>query len=994
LWHENCGIPAYNSVSLRRKILVLIGLTMVALVIGMYAIASRILLEGFGWIEERDARKNVQRALHALADELGGLRAKAADWAVWDDACQFVEDGNAEFIKSNCADPTFVDLRLDLMLYLNREGKIVYQKGFDTANQKEQPVSPQFLAELKPGSPLLKLPEVNSLQSGIMLLPEGVLMVVARPVVTSQRTGPIRGTVIFGRYLDQDELAELQKRTQLSMTLVRTDREEIPVDFQQARAELTGRTRMHLALVDQNTMGGYTAWRDIYGKRALLIRINIPRDIYGQGRITISYLVSTLLVVGLVIGVLAIVLLEGLVLARLGRVIGSVRAIGASGNLSARLPVSQANDELSSLTVAINRLLEAVEKSHHDLSESQRQLATLMGNLPGMVYRCRNDQHWTMEFVSDGCRRLTGCRPEALLHNQQIAFGQLIHPEDRQRVWDTIQAAVKAKQPFTTSYRLRPINGEDRYVWAAGAGVFDAEGRLTALEGYIGDVTEHRRTEAQLRLQSAALESAANAIVITNRKGEIIWVNSAFVELTGYSAAETVGHTPSILKSGKHDAGFYSEMWRTVSAGNVWRGEIINRRKDGRLYTERMIITPVRDALGSIGHFVAIKEDITEHRRLQEQFLQAQKMEAVGRLAGGVAHDFNNMLTAIMGYSELMLRDLKEDSPLRRNASEIERAAYRAAKLTRQLLAFSRKQVLQPKVLDLNQVFANMEKMLRRLVPENIELRNQPERSLGRVKADPSQIEQVILNLVINARDAMPQGGTLTVTTANVTLAEPRNELPAGEYVMLAVTDSGAGISEEAQQHLFEPFFTTKAQNEGTGLGLATCYGIVKQSGGDILVETAPGRGSTFRVCLPREMASAPQPPGRDQVAMPTGSEHILLVEDEEAVRDLAEIVLKDLGYKVTVARNGLEALHAANQLNGGKLDLLLTDMVMPHMDGRDLAEALWARRPTLRVLFCSGYTQEAIVQNGSLGTGVAFLQKPYTTGTLARKVREVLDRA
>jgi len=385
-------------------------------------------------------------------------------------------------------------------------------------------------------------------------------------------------------------------------------------------------------------------------------------------------------------------------------------------------------------------------------------------------------------------------------------------------------------------------------------------------------------------------------------------------------------------------------------------------------------------------------------RQSEEQLRQAQKIEAVGRLAAGVAHDFNNILTAIAGYSELLLRQLDPDDPRRKNAEQIEKAAYMAAALTRQLLTFSRKQVIEPRILNLNTVVLNIERMLRRLIGENIEFCTILDPAAGHINADPGQIEQVILNLAVNARDAMPTGGKLTVTTANTTLDENHLEdfpdLTTGDYVMLAIADTGTGMSDATKAHLFEPFFTTKPLGKGTGLGLATCFGIVKQNAGQINVHSELGRGTTFKVYFPH-VKLAPEPPRVRTMSKEAagGNETVLLVEDEPVVRELAVATLREKGYTVVEAVNGEDGLRMARQ-HDGKIDLVLTDIVMPVMGGKEMADALRTSHPDTKILFTSGYSQDAMGHHGVLRPGLLFLQKPYISTTLARKVREALDKS
>jgi len=410
-------------------------------------------------------------------------------------------------------------------------------------------------------------------------------------------------------------------------------------------------------------------------------------------------------------------------------------------------------------------------------------------------------------------------------------------------------------------------------------------------------------------------------------------------------------------------------------------------------------MNPLSDKEMSLSRCEELYRDYFEkglHDANRAQLQQSQKLEAIGQLAGGVAHDFNNLLTAIIGYSDLSLKQISVENPIRSNLEEIKKAAERAASLTRQLLAFSRRQILEPKVLDLNAVVKDMHQMLRRLIGEHIDLTTKPAPGLGRVKADPGQVEQIIMNLVVNARDAMPRGGKVTIETANVTLDEHSTlrhvSVKTGAYVMVAVSDTGNGMDEETQARIFEPFFTTKEQGQGTGLGLSTVYGIVKQSGGNIWVYSELGKGTVFKVYFPQvEAAVKTIEKPVSEIAAPRGSETILLVEDEDVVRRLAREILTQAGYKVLEACGGEEAMRLCQE-RWEPIDLLLTDVVMPETSGKEIAERLTELRPATHVLFMSGYTDEAIVHHGILDSNVQFIQKPFTALALAKKVREVLD--
>jgi PAS domain S-box-containing protein len=503
-----------------------------------------------------------------------------------------------------------------------------------------------------------------------------------------------------------------------------------------------------------------------------------------------------------------------------------------------------------------------------------------------------------------------------------------------------------------------------------------------------------RQSEASFR--SLVLNSPY-AIFRSSLGGGFLDANPALVSMLGYgSDSELMALDLSADVYG--DPSKSKQLVEFFKSQTQFRGiEVGWKRKDGKLITVSLTGRPVRDEEGTLTHFEIIAEDVTERKALEAQLRQSQKMESVGRLAGGVAHDFNNLLSVILGYSEVLEDSLDQNNELRKHAEAIKKAGLRAASLTRQLLAFSRQQVLEPTVLSLNTVVTDMGGMLRRLIGEDIELTTVLEPLLGQVKADQGQIEQVIMNLIVNARDAMPQGGKLAIETANVELDEAfaKQHPPTlpGRHVLLAVTDTGVGMDKETQAHIFEPFFTTKGKDKGTGLGLAVVYGVVKQSNGYIWLYSEPGQGATFKIYLPRveeavEKASQSIGPAKSL----QGSETILLVEDEEPLRSLTRSLLVQSGYTVLETRNAAQALQIAHQ-HQGTIHLLLTDVVMPGTSGRVLAEKMALLRPDTNVLFMSGYSDYAVTAHGVLEAGTFLLQKPFTREALTRKVREVLDR-
>lgn len=505
---------------------------------------------------------------------------------------------------------------------------------------------------------------------------------------------------------------------------------------------------------------------------------------------------------------------------------------------------------------------------------------------------------------------------------------------------------------------------------------------------------ERKKAEQEKASLVTAIDQAAEEILITDTEGHIQYVNPSFEQVTGYSRSEVIGKNPRFLKSGSHDAAFYQDLWQTIRNGSVWTGRISNRKKDGNIYQAEGTISPIHDSSGKLTGFVAARHDVTELLQLESQLRQSQKMESIGRLAGGVAHDFNNLLTVISGYGHLLLKSLPADDPRYRYVEGIRKATDSAANLTQQLLAFGRKQLIQPRAIDLNVLIVEIREMIRRLLREDIELITQLDSSLGPIVMDPEQTTHIFMNLAANARDAMPRGGKLILRTSSV----PGEEVPAvlkmsGTAARLSVIDTGAGMDEVTRQHIFEPFFTTKGKGLGTGLGLSTVYGIVQQSGGWIEVESEAGKGTTFHLyfpCSPKQTQvteipkPAPAPSG--------GSETILVVEDLREIRSLVTQVLEAYGFHILSASNGEEALERVEKYTG-PIHLLLTDVIMPGITGKQVADRLLAHRPGTKVLYMTGYSWEVIADRGVLGRDIPVLPKPFTPAALVAKVRQVLEK-
>ena len=580
----------------------------------------------------------------------------------------------------------------------------------------------------------------------------------------------------------------------------------------------------------------------------------------------------------------------------------------------------------------------------------------------------------------------------------------LLLPEETQELARRAHAAfIEGKAGMPTVWQAQSRDGRVLDLFVNSALLVTEDGRRLRVSA-LTDVTQLRQTEAALRESNrrleqlaAIVESSDDAIMSATLEGEVTSWNAGAERIYGYTAAEVVGRPVSTLVPEETPDEFAGLMEKVRRGERVIGHETTRVRKGGGKIRVSLTLSPLKDEQGRITGVSAIARDITERKQLEEQLVHSQKMEAVALLAGGVAHDFNNLLTIIIGYGRMLLVDAPEGSEVREYAEEILYSAERASALTGQLLAFSRRQVIQPRVLDLNQIVESMHKFLERILGEHIELHTLPGAGLGRVKADPGHIEQVIANLAVNARDAMLRGGRLTIETANVELNDNYTRLHPGArpgpYVMLAVSDTGTGMSLEVQQRIFEPFFTTKEKGKGTGLGLSIIHGIVKQSGGEIWLYSEPGSGTTFKIYLPRVFESAESWRRAETGAvMPRGSETVLLVEDENSVKKMVREILMKLGYTVLVAGDGQSALELCGA-HKEPIDLMVTDVVMPGMAGPDLARAVRILRPETRVIFMSGYTENSMLAHELIEPDANFLQKPFTPEAFAQKVREVLDR-
>jgi PAS domain S-box-containing protein len=855
--------------SLRRKTLLIIGITMLGLVGGLFALSRIVLMRGFARLEEDFAGRDISRASSALSNELNTLDQTTSEYATWDLTYEYAKGLRPSYVKTEFPVPTFQELKISFVVIFDARGRKLFSRGFDLTKGGEMPVPAGLDDHLKPGSLLLNLKDTESKVAGILDLPGGPALVDSRPILASDATGPVAGTMLMGHLLDAAEIKHLADLTLMPVDAETLSSANLSPDFRVAAAAISKGSPHFIHPLDSQSLAAYQVLDDIYDRPAVIIRVLLPRTIYEQGHTSLVQFLLLLIAAGFVFGAATLYLLERFVISRIANLTENITQIGASGDLAARLEVP-GHDEIAFLGVAINGMLEDLEKSQIERHEGRARLAVMIERMPAVL--------WTTDK-------------------------------------------------------------ELRYTSSMGAG-----------------------------LDSLGVKSGG----LTGKT------------LSEYFQTDDPQH-PSI-----------AAHWRALA------GEALTYELHWQKRVFESHVRPLRGTDGEIVGVIGVALDITDRKQLADQLRQSQKLQAIGELAGGVAHDFNNLLMVVKGHAEMLLDRLPRGSadrqnPALQNVEQIQQAAERAAALTRQLLAFSRMQVLQPRVLDLNEVVAGMIQMVSRVIGANIELAFLPGANLGRVKADPSQIEQVALNLVVNARDAMPDGGRLTIETSNVQLerdyATQHAVVDPGPYVMLTVSDTGTGMDAATKARIFEPFFTTKSQGRGTGLGLATVYGVVKQSGGYVWVYSELGHGTTFKVYLPMVQAPAEKTaPERTVQGHEPGTETILFVEDEQSVRELVSEYLSARGYQVLDASDGQQALDIA-AAHPGKIQLLITDVVMPRLSGRELAARLTAARPDLKVLYISGYTDDSVFRHGVLQGGMDFLQKPFNLKALAAKIREVLER-
>ncbi|MBN1545751.1 MAG: response regulator [Syntrophaceae bacterium] len=862
--------------SLKTKTLTIIGIAFFSLTIGVLAGSWFFLYKNLEKTEIQLTRQDVMRGLIILQNELSILATVTGDYAGWDDTYAFVRDGNKTYIESNLVESTFDKQRLNVLLIMNNAGKLVYGEGFDLKTSRKTPISQSIRDYFQPGSPLIKHAHPESVLTGLIALPEGPLMFSSRPILNSDYQGPIRGTMIMGRFLDAVESDRLAELARLTLRYQAVKPLAFPKHKDQTVPFSISDIHVDVQPLSADRTQGSTMLSDIFGRPILKMVVQQPRILFQQGVNTLEFLVLCGILIALALGCTMFVLLEKLVLSRVRIMSDEVKHIGLSGNNLKRVSVT-GQDELSGLADTINRMIETIEASREAIREESDRYRAVVEDQTEFI--CRFGLQGNLIFANEALGRYLEQTPDGLLGRSFFD----IFP------WENI-AEIKAELLATVTGQ--PVR------------MFDAK---------------------MIFPNNKELNSRWTIRAIVSEDGQIREYQAVGHDITGYVQAEK------------------------------------------------------------------------DKKAVEEQFFQSQKMEAIGTLAGGIAHDFNNILMGIGGYVSLMLYDTDLDHPHYRKLKAIEEQIKNASSLTRDLLGFARGGAYEVKPANLNQILETTSSIFGRS-RKDIEIRQRFEQDLWTAEVDRGQMEQVFMNLFVNAAQAMPAGGNLFLETKNVTISDGQGEymqMAPGPYVQVSITDEGVGMDEETKERIFEPFFTTREREKrGSGLGLASVYGIVKNHGGMINVYTEKGVGTTFRIYLPAVSSSTIQGSASDwdNQHLLKGTEGVLVVEDEDLMMDVTVKMLGVLGYKTFSARSGDEALEAYRG-NREQIDLVLLDMIMPGMSGEETFQKLKEIHPEIKVILASGYSLNEQATR-IMGNGCrAFLQKPYNTGELSRTLRNVLDQ-
>lgn len=855
--------------TLRKKSVIFVLIILGVTIGSIFTISNYVLIDGLYHLEEERARENVKRAYSALLNDISSLADKAVDWSAWDDTYNFIVDGNEDFIKSNLVESTFVNLKLNLMMFIDTSGMVVWGKAFDLVEEREIPVPQAFSKHLAANELLLKHTGIESRLAGIMLLRDKPMLVVSQPILTSSNEGPVRGTLIMGRYLNEAVVERLAIQTRLSLTVDTLESSDIPGDFHIVNPGASVQLPVYVQVIDPDTVSGYTQLNSIHGKAMLLLKVDMPRDIYRQGRGIIFTFMSLAILTTLLIGIAVVLLLNRWVLSRVVRLNKNISLIGTSGNLTARVVVT-GTDELGGLAIAVNKTLDALEKSEARLRESEGRFRRLAENSPNVISRYELLPQPRFTYISPAIQKVTGFTPEEFYRDSGLGIN-LVHPDDRL----LLESVARGEITPATPVQIRWQRKDGSYVWMEirSALIRDDVGSLEAIESVAQDIT-------------------------------------------------------------------------------------------GRLRAEE------------------------ERKRMEDETQVASRLALIGQMASGIAHEINNPLTSAIGFAQLIAGrdDIPEDA--RAELNIVVDSTHRAGGIIKRLLTFARQHKPERTYLNINEIVTStLELRAYSLRNSNIAVNTIFATDRPSTVADAGQLQQVFLNLIINAEMEMHTAhgkGNLLIKT----------EVVSGN-IRVSVKDDGPGIPKENMERLFTPFFTTREVGKGTGLGLSICHGIITQHQGRIYAESKPGEGATFFVELP-VLPEQEQPKPEQPAPLEAGEiikTKILVVDDEPSVRQFLRQVLSQAGHTVETVSNGTDALE---KLNSEQFDLILADVKMPGMSGIDLFKQIQSVFQPLanRVIFITGDVIGLETQGFLSETRASYITKPFDAFQLVREINLVLAKA
>ncbi len=990
---------------LKGKILIILVSVVLTVTFSYYVVFRLVILQSFIDLDRMDAEKDMNRCTAALNRELGLLDRFVHDWAAWDDTYRFVRDGNSKFQDANLQWEIFRDQKLNLIHIYNLKGNLVGGKTYDLKTGREIPLD--LSIELRPDvfSKLISQRDENRSTTGIIQTAYGPLMISSNPILTSEVKGPSRGAILMGRFLNQDVIVQIADQVNIELSGYSSDSNKYGHSGSGTVIPPAGKVILEEEGIYK--LIAYSLIEDIGGSPAFVLRASIPREIMAKGARAYAYGLMFILGGGIALLIVAGGLLQFLILRPVTKLTNNILAIGKGADRVEDHLITR-SDELGTLSREFSSLIGKLVEREHTLKESEQRMSDIIDFLPDPTFAVGAEGKviaWN-HAIED----MTGVRKEEIIGKGDYAYAVPFYGEAQPLLLDLLLSPGEeifkrydllhkiGDKLFVETFAPKLYGNKGAYLWSVAAKLYDSSGNVAGAIECIRDITERKQSEEILLRQGETIEQSHDGIAMTDLDGIVTYANPAWARMHGYTPDELKGKHLNIFHS---ESQYQGEVTPFIGQVKLLGGDTTKMghlRKDGTVFTALTTAFILKDRKGSPVALISMARDISDEIRMEGQLRHAQKMEVIGQLAGGVAHDLNNMLAPILGYAEMILQSMAEDDPHYHGLFQILSAADRARNLTKQLLAFGSKQVLDMKTVDLNEVIESYSKMVRRTIREDIEIRIMTGQAVSGVQIDTSQIGQIILNLALNAQDAMPGGGAITIETSVIVLDEAYSAshqgTKPGEYVILCFSDNGTGMDKKTLGHMFEPFFTTKDRGKGTGLGLATVYGIVLQHKGHITVYSEPGIGSTFKIYLPRVEGEIERIPDKADIGKGKhGKETIIVAEDDEGVRDLTCEILRKHGYHIITAATAEEFIEILERKDG-PIHLMLTDVIMPGMNGKQLYERIRKHYPDMKVLYMSGYTGNVIAHHGILEKGVHFIHKPFSIQALTEKIRYVLDAA